>query len=424
MKKIKITERQAELLKNSLNTKKVIKITESQYKSIIESELTPEVTEEKKINEELFKEFINELYGMNEEGSKRKFEKLTKLMEVAGLIKGGKISKDKFKDINNVKEVITKGLEMLEECGSEYQAVEMMEGMTNADIKQSFTDQLQGKPSKNYAPDVENSYTPSSSKLKDDTTNEPENNPEYRQLELPLDEREEFEGKRAVGLDILNVSPFSELPETRSDVKSAQDRIELTLPSLKYPDGTNTILSKDDLIGSEFQGPKMMHKNLGYIKIFKSKFGSEPVFTNITDKGAEIDLNLAPKFREWKVGGTKAKKGYMELDEMDIATSGVDVTAPVGPLNGANNEEESFESNVAKKIYDLLKKNVENDSVTEENEEILDEATTTANAGNYAYDINAFQDVNMKGNHETGAGNTFKTPTMKGGSFVRVKKNA
>jgi len=372
MKKIKITEKQAKLLE-TLNSKKVLKVTKEQYNRIIESELRPSLTEtpelhEEDLNEELFREFVNELYGMNEEGKELRFEKVCKLMEAAGLIEGGKILKEKFgKDPKKVKEVISKGLKRLEECGSAYEAVELMEATLNDPegdkVRDSLKNQLQGKPSKDYAPDVENSYTPSSSKPKDDTINEPEDKPEYRQLELPLDERERLGGKRAVGLDILKVAPFSELPESRSGMGDYTTRMELRLPSLTTGDAAEIIFSKADLIGSEFQGPKMVHKNPGYIKIFKSKFGAEPVFVNITDKGADIDENLAPKFREWKESYINAKKSYLSdlrdkgnsgLDEMD--TSALANAQIVGPFGSEPAFKSNVNSELTDKIYEALKK--------------------------------------------------------------------
>ena len=144
MKKIKITEKQAKLLE-TLNSKKVLKVTKEQYNRIIESELnrpslteTPELHEEE-INEDLFREFVNELYGLNEEGAECKYEKLNRVMEAAGLIEGGKLVKEKFgKDARNVKKVVGKGLMKYEECGSVYEAVQCMEeSLSHDDIVNS-----------------------------------------------------------------------------------------------------------------------------------------------------------------------------------------------------------------------------------------------------------------------------------------------
>jgi hypothetical protein len=51
MKKIKITEKQAKLLE-TLNSKKVLKVTKEQYNRIIESELRPSLTEKPELHEE------------------------------------------------------------------------------------------------------------------------------------------------------------------------------------------------------------------------------------------------------------------------------------------------------------------------------------------------------------------------------------
>lgn len=408
MKKIKITEKQAKLLE-TLNSKKVLKVTKEQYNRIIESELnrpslteTPELHEEE-INEELFREFVNELYGLNEEGAPCKYEKLNKVMEAAGLIEGGKLVKEKFgKDARRVKDVVGKGLMKYEECGSVYEAVQYMEeainrvepevGSPTYNSRQNTILQKGYNPNKGkYNPENEpnkienliNDIKTIAVENKDEATSIIEDflkvrsatkvsylrqhdleellnilttefvNP--RQDSMELDEREHLGGKRAVGLDILNVAPFSELPETRSNMGDYTTRMELRLPSLTTGDAAEIIFSKADLIGSEFQGPKMVHKNPGYIKIFKSKFGAEPVFVNITDKGADIDENLASKFRDWKDSYINAKKSYLSdlrdkgnsgLDEMDISSSGVDVTAPIGPLN----QKPAFKSNVSTEL--------------------------------------------------------------------------
>lgn len=48
------------------------------------------------------------------------------------------------------------------------------------------------------------------------------------------------------------------------------------------------------------------------------------------------------------------------------------------------------------------------------------EATGASSAG--SYDAPGFEDVKMKGNHERGSGKSFKTPQIRGGKFVEVKK--
>lgn len=48
------------------------------------------------------------------------------------------------------------------------------------------------------------------------------------------------------------------------------------------------------------------------------------------------------------------------------------------------------------------------------------EATTSASSG--PYDASGFEDINMRGNHEKGSGNSFKKTQIRGGKFVEVKK--
>jgi hypothetical protein len=155
MAKIKITKKQAMMLEN-LNTPKILKITESQYKAILEHEglgegaVIPQiansfrgkekqnyiqnVNSETKIkgvfkeSEELWKEFVNELYGLHESGSNM-YERLIKLMEACGYVENRKLSKGKFDgDRDMAKNVILGGLNKLHESGSPYMAMEMAGG--------------------------------------------------------------------------------------------------------------------------------------------------------------------------------------------------------------------------------------------------------------------------------------------------------
>jgi hypothetical protein len=177
MAKIKITKQQAIMLEN-LNKPKVLKITESQYKAILklegldESAVIPKIANslkgkdkiefiqnvhsETKIkgimeeSEELWKEFVNELYGLHESSSNI-YEKLIKLMEVSGFVENRKLSKLKFEgDKNMAKNVILGGLNKLHETGSPYSAMEMMENEYER-IKQSLKQQLNQEPSNKFS---------------------------------------------------------------------------------------------------------------------------------------------------------------------------------------------------------------------------------------------------------------------------------
>lgn len=151
MKKIKITEKQARMLE-SLSTKKVLKITKEQYDKILQTEMYDRSINDIKENiniDELYKNFVNELYNVNEGGGKKIYEKLCKLMEAAGILENGKIKKEMFNaDKKRVKEVITRGLYEMA-CGkSEYAAMEAIEeALKPEDIKPELVKQLEPKQS-------------------------------------------------------------------------------------------------------------------------------------------------------------------------------------------------------------------------------------------------------------------------------------
>ena len=152
MKKIKISEQQANMLQE-LGKTKVLKVTKEQYNKILEVEIlaegdvnmgkhfTGKARQEFKntkvpgLRNEVYEAFINELYGNDiNEGSEPVYEKLIKLMEVAGLINNGRLVKEKFKgDKNIVKEIISMGLHEMYEGGNEYSATNIMEDLVNSE---------------------------------------------------------------------------------------------------------------------------------------------------------------------------------------------------------------------------------------------------------------------------------------------------
>ena len=422
MKKIKITQKQAMMLEN-LNKQKVIKITESQYKRLIEGlnsgsnidrsfdnlmgkqlpyfkKNRTEITKYKNLSENLWESFVNELYGLNE-SSEKVYETLINLMEACGYVENRKLSKTKFDgDKQKAKDVILGGLEKLHETGSPFMAMEAME-----DIKKSLEAQLTQRSGEKPKPeDI-------AKKLKDLRNRELELNPRINPTEEPADPNQlkldlsEIDGEEVptkmvpvspevedevdtitmdvplfirtleysredaksdmdlhdiaqnaielskqygilnmdnyseifggaedgepqpsgeepineagesgvVGLDILNHAPFSNLPETRKEMGDYTNRMEPTLPSLQDADGSVIMFSKQDFVDHEVQGPKMMHKFDGYITLFKKKFGEEPIFINIEDKGKFGRADIAnEKFIEWKNRGLATKKSYMD----------------------------------------------------------------------------------------------------------------
>jgi hypothetical protein len=165
--KLKITKEQAKLLEN-LNKNKVLKITKEQFDKIVENEALSESLMDKaihskinsinkpmgdtyqktanelskgKVTESLWESFINELYGVNESKSKT-YENLIKLMEVAGYVSEGKLTKDKFKDKEEAKDIILGGLQKLQETGSAYLAMETIEQMCKEYKENKPTEEL------------------------------------------------------------------------------------------------------------------------------------------------------------------------------------------------------------------------------------------------------------------------------------------
>lgn len=157
--KIKVTKEQAMILEN-LKTQKVIKITEEQYRELLnlESNAYPSITSafgkqagEFKHNvsklskgmvyeesENIWKEFINELYGLNESGTNI-YESLIKIMETVGYVKERKLCKEVFNnDKELAKEIISRGLYEFKESGSPYMAMEAMDNVFKSERKNPY----------------------------------------------------------------------------------------------------------------------------------------------------------------------------------------------------------------------------------------------------------------------------------------------
>lgn len=170
MKKIKITEQQAKMLKE-LKKKKVLKVTQEQYDLIVgleqlnetdpiskgfQNNLTREA--KKQFNttrlpesiKEMYKEFINELYNINED-TEKKYENLIKLMEVSGYITKNKIVKEKFNgDKNIVEYAICEGLYEMNNGASHYRAMERIEeALSNDDIINNIRKNINKTPPEN-----------------------------------------------------------------------------------------------------------------------------------------------------------------------------------------------------------------------------------------------------------------------------------
>jgi hypothetical protein len=532
MAKIKITEKQARLLEN-LSKGRVIKITEKQLHKILESEKLgegaeiPQITKgisrvspsdavefkhnlnketkfKNVIHEDLWKEFVNELYGLNESGE-GKYDKLIKLMETFGYVENRKLSKTMFEgDKDFAKNVILGGLNKMNESGSPYMAMEAME-KTYDEILKSLKGQLNQKPSKKFTQDeideklkqirqkelelrkkesgeireidgeeeqstdevdtitmdvplflrsLEYSREDAKSDLSlhDITQKAIELNKQYPILNMDNyyeifggDENtdmgvenpgvgdimaEENETNGILGLDILNHEPFSNLPNTRSEMGDYTTRMELSLPSIETSDASTIIFSKADLTGYEFQGPKMMHKISGYISSFKNKFGEEPIFVNLESKGGKFGgAKVANQsYLDWKYRGDEAKRSYLSGEREAGRTSGLDefeidettTSASSGQYTGVSFLEPT-KNEIEEKIYEALStlKKKEN-----EEEDVVDEATTTSSVGSMQYATPGFASSEFfgnkgkKGKAPVNKGITHKKTTIPGGRFV------
>lgn len=315
MKKLKINEKQADMLKE-LGKRKVMKITQEQYDKIIEMKgldgissmlksasppdrpafkdsLTKAKSSYLKIGE-MYDAFINELYGMNE-GTKKVYEKLHKLMEVAGIIKDGRLVKEKFNgDKNRVKEVISAGLNEMANGGSPYRAMEAIEEALKASditadyLRQQFTQPSSGSDTTSIADKraAELERRKQAGEPVDVERKNALNALAKGEQEQKLEEEGNATPDGIVGLDILNHEPFASLPNTRGEV-DWKNRGDARVPSLDRGDSSTSIFSKEEVVN--------------YIKQYTNKFGEDPIFElNPTGAWYERVNVINPSFIDWR----------------------------------------------------------------------------------------------------------------------------
>ena len=312
MKKIRISEQQANMLQE-LGKTKVLKVTKEQYNRIIESERLVEGAGPSEVDhsfnksfngaaknefkntkiklEELYEKFINELYGVNE-GSELVYEKLHKIMEVAGLINNGRLVKEKFKgDKNIVKEIISMGLHEMYEGGNEYNAMNTMEEALDADLSNShetIEDTFKTIFDKNV--DI-NKVTNNTIRLYYEKGKYKEAWRFYKTLGQEALREEEVETPEGiVGLDILRYAPISQLKETSLDEPTSVKKVKF--PGIGRMDATRIIMSHDDITGSEHEYLRVDNKWVfGYVDVFKKKFNEEPIF-KLTPENRFLDVDI------------------------------------------------------------------------------------------------------------------------------------
>ena len=339
MKKLKITEAQARELEK-LNSKKLLKITKEQYNTILEYEMKSTQMGETK---DLFREFVEELYSVNESDEPRRYDELFKVMEAAGLLENNKLRKDKFEgDKNKVKDVITKGLNVMEECGNAYKAVGvMMEGMGMNEmhgeddetfINKKTTELIKSGKSQEEAERIAkalndrrkitgvHSHEFGGSKYKKEITpSEKEvTSNDDKQLELPFNESslyEEVENKGYEGEEILAI--LGDMPDTVKD--AYQNTIKLNVPSFSMISDTQSLRSKEDV------------KN--YIRIFQTKFGATPIFIDITKTDNIFNAKI-------KLKDEVKDKGYQgdekEREELKLRGFGLKETNTINEMDSVS----------------------------------------------------------------------------------------
>jgi hypothetical protein len=335
MKKIKISEAQADMLKK-MGMPKVLKVTQEQYNRILEAEsaMSKEMVKQAKpidrpqmrrdlknanpmrVNE-MYESFLNELYGLSE-SEERTYSKLHKLMEASGLISEGRIIKEKFGgDKKRVREVISAGLSEMECGNSVYRAMEAIEeALELGDITPSyFAKQLEPK-AKSGKSDSERQEAIKA--LRD------------KELERRKEAGEMNEDKEGgiVGTQIFNYEPFSQLPQTRQEVDWA-NRPNINIPSISDGDAQTGVFCKDDV--------------MEFINKFNKSYGEEPIF-ELNPGGVWFDRVRVtnPAFTKWRDEYVKGKAATLkswgttneeEIDEETGAGASADGGSS-GPYTG------------------------------------------------------------------------------------------
>jgi len=423
MKKIKISEQQAKMLKD-LGKTKVLKITQEQYSRIVELEKLNEVHkpielafrqnlsnaarkdfnkmeegQSGKINEiyEMYESFISELYGVNE-NTEKKHDKLIKLMELAGLVNNNRLVKEKFNnDKNLVEYVMCEALYEMHNGCSEYKVMEMIEEMLHENEYQEhkpgetidmFKD-YQGKPErvevnpKKYVEDW----------LKDNSENTHDN---YLSFQNQYNKGEYGQA-------------FRDITRLKKENKDSYPKDEATMAGsagayVGQTGGnpihkTNVVIINDEEVEIGTNN-SIINKVMELSEIIS--YNSEPNSKFIQDlhKLKGDILNELENNPEGNQGCKKIPKMINTLIKLanEANTSGItdEYTNFLGLCQEYLNE-------------DFL-------STLKYEEEILEQSVQ--NSG--AYDVNSFVNPEMTGDTPRGEGPTWKKPTIPGGTEVKI----
>lgn len=295
----------------------------------------------KKFNiKEVYEEFVNEVYGLNE--SEGKHNKLISLMEAAGMISNNRIKKEAFcGEKETVMEAISAGLTEVCNGGSAYRAMETIEEVIKSreDIIQSLKNQLPTTPKK-------------TGKSKEELMAAIAKKRAESQAITAQKEKEREDAIRAMA----------------QRENAGEEEVEETTSAAGGSSGA--------FVGKLFAEE---------LKALAESMEADNLASAIIDAMGEIDED-------------------MHYRDFAIAVASILVNE-----YGSHNYEGFME---------VLKKHL--------GEEAIEETTTTMTAGNYQYDANAFKaggDVDMTGKDNELREDSHDTTQWKGGSFVKVKDN-
>tara|TARA_R110001632_G_scaffold87998_2_gene190792 strand:+ start:1045 stop:2724 length:1680 start_codon:yes stop_codon:yes gene_type:complete len=361
MKKIKISEQQARMLKD-LGKTKVLKVTQEQYNRIVELEKinegapeielafrqnlsnaarkdfnsmkesegskTPEITE-------LYESFISELYGVNE-NTEKKHDKLIKLMELAGLVNENRLVKEKFNDDKKIVEyVMREALYEIHNGCSEYKAMEIIEQQLEL-FKDLRPGEVVNVDDESYKERVEDWLDNNSVNTNDNYLyfkNQYKNGnykeafrdiTRLKETNEPIEEVLSENESQIIGNEIINYEPFVNLPETRDEVDWS-NRGEAKLPSLKDGDVSMSILEKETV--------------KQWIAAFINEYKEEPIFNIIPEVSRYRPIKVEvvnQSFNDWQDNYISGKASELEkFSSKDEATTAGSSGSYVGPMGGA-----------------------------------------------------------------------------------------
>lgn len=172
------------------------------------------------------------------------------------------------------------------------------------------------------------------------------------------------------------LSHLNDLPDTRDEV-DWQNGSKYLIDSITDGDAKTVVRDKEFFIGRTFKtrADKVI-KEMGYIKNFAKKFGELPVFQI---EGNNIKV-VNPKFLEWRDEYIKNKAGVLDKWGTTESTGAASSGAYVGPMTMSNKVSKNSPSEEMKEII--------SDSDEEFSEEDVMESTGAAS--NATYDAPGF----------------------------------